>query len=548
MISDPQVLAFEDIPGKLSTGASPPLQSLSEFFQREAKGGFFAVASEKLAACPAGCGASFTTRPGLRYHLLNHKHSLPNFPPERLDGTLGDFSATLRFPLHFEREDVEEYWTINFVKPPTASEPASPKRTKKKRPSGSETSLPNVPEEAVCGPHEFDWYWSACKQVNSPCDQLRQPSETVQLLFKDESLLLATDLPVTLDDKEQFLFVGSASVVSKVICISERYLCLVCTPRDVSLLNEQDCSASVLFIYDVAAGEIKLEFYFDFVIVDCVSIYFCESRCILGILRSNALVLFSFSLMQTARAHRVSSPLCLASFAHRAVSLGYSPVSKCLACGCIDGTLLVYAVHQLYTNPILCLRNHHFGAVVSVGLSDTTLASIGHDGTLKIVSLACSDKQFASASLLPGRFARLTRDHRCIYADCSSGLQALSFNCQSTLPASEAHMLRLEPAHDGPSGANVATAVDNLFESGIYFGTSTGDIFHLQRPGQRSSKCTRLYSWFQREEGSVVAKTTTRELTAPNRFALFVIDICVCKSQYLCYSLSNGIVHISKLV
>ncbi len=158
----------------------------------------------------------------------------------------------------------------------------------------------------------------------------------------------------------------------------------------------------------------------------------------------------------------------------RAISLGYSAHSKLMSCGCTDGTLFVCDIGRWssFQHPSLFLMNHHFGPIRSVSIIDRQIASIGHDGTLKIFSVDSYKLHYSSSSLLPGIFVQVTNDQCCVFSDNSHGLQMVNYNCKSFFLSTDSSVFRLESSSEKTGVTNTATCPSNLLENGIYFGTN----------------------------------------------------------------------------
>lgn len=570
LLEEENVISFEDISTN-STSFAPLFRSLKEFFLHNSANGFFTFPSDKKIQCPAGCQSSFTTRLGYKYHMSTFKHSfksLPGCDELELEGILGNFQQILHFPIYFENDSSEEYWKITFSHSPHAQQPTK-QSVKRKR---EDEKLENIPLEVVYLPGEFDWYFERCEQTMTLIDE--QEKESIELVFKTHSVQLSSNSSTECSGS-QFLYFGTKFQISKLIWISSQFLCLVSTPKGVSLL-EDSSEESFIFIYNTAEKKIILEFRFDFLIFDCSLVYWCKSDCILGIANGPEVVLFNFKLesksevFQRENIEFISTQTFQEDYQNcnnykfqvdnlyniglfldgrRAISLGYSAHSKLMSCGCTDGTLFVCDIGRWssFQRPSLFLMNHHFGPIRSVSIIDRQIASIGHDGTLKIFSVDSCHLHYSSSSLLPGIFVQVTNDHCCIFSDNSHGLQMVNYNCKSSLPSTDSSVFRLESSSEKTGVTNTATCPNNLLENGIYFGTTVGNIHYVEHPDKRYHKYSKLFSWSQ---DSTTITCLTNDKTSSKSFlpsVPFVVNISTYESSLLSYSLSNGIVHITSI-
>ena len=519
--------------------------AVCDFFARTLRNGFFISPSEKQIACPAGCNSKFTTRPGFKYHLAKYKHRLDALPVGL------DFDGTFRFPIYFEKEDIEEYWTITFAhKSSAAFSHSSPKKQRKSTVKAED--LPN--NGAELGLFSKTISFPTLKSIISPCvsfsplEHVNFPlQEKTQLMYKNKILHMSSNFEASSINSDIFFYFGTSFLVSKSLWISDDLLLIVVVPRGISYLAIP-ASSSHIFIINAKSGKIITGIEFSSVVLDCCLVDSAENEIIICILAAGSVQLIVHSLENSSRFVSNLRSFSLLEIGCTFISVTCDVNSGLLACGGMDGSVAVFDLNLLETSrsPILLLSNHHFSPVVSLSLHCNLLSSIAHDGTFRITDLSLPNCYFATVSILPGILTYFSSDNYCLFSDYSYGLRCIDLNADFSSDSGKSKILNLEPQSASPGSTTVASSVRNTFCNGVYLGTSFGEVHFVRNPSGRYKKVEKLFEWENNTDGSLIYCNCTENIPSSKGERTFnspFITNISTKKLTSC-SVSNGILHL----
>ena len=520
-------------------------KAVCDFFAITFRNGFFICPSEKQIPCPAGCGSEFTTRPGFKYHLAKYKHRFGSLPDDL------DFDGTFRFPIYFEKEDIEEYWTITFAhKSNAASSQSSPKKRRKSTVKAEDFPGESAEQRFFSKTISF----STLKSIISPCvsfsplEHVNFPlQEKTQLMYKNKILHISSNLEPSSFNSDIFFYFGPSFLVSKSLWISDDLLLIVVVPRGISYLAIPT-SSSHIFITNARSGKITKGIEFSSVILDCCLVDNVENEIIVCILAAGSVQLIVHPLEDSSRFVSNLQSFSLSEIGCTFISVTYDVNSGLLACGGMDGSVAVFDLNLLETSrdPILLLTNHHFSPVVSLSLHCNLLSSISHDGILRITDLSLPACYFATTSILPGILTYFSIDNYCLFSDYSYGLRCIDLNADFSSDSGKSKILNLEPQYANTGSTTVASSVRNTFCNGVYLGTSFGEVYFVRNPSGRYKKVEKLFEWENNTDGSLIYCNCTENASGKKDGRTFnspFITNIATKKLTSC-SLSNGILHL----